>query len=61
MIKKACGKVNYVLILNYSENLLYTNTEKLSYFPDSLYEVVKRQRVRLIGENRYKIQGFFKR
>ena len=41
------------------ENLLYTNSEELTYFPDSLYQINKIQSVRLLGTNKYQIKGFF--
>ncbi|RYZ95956.1 MAG: hypothetical protein EOP47_24800 [Sphingobacteriaceae bacterium] len=61
MIKKEGTRVKWIMIFNHTENLLYKSSEKLSYFPDSLYQVYKKQQVRLLGENNYKIEGFFKR
>jgi len=59
LIKKVNGKVIYMLIYNHTKNLLYTNDEELSYFPDSLYQINKIQTVRLLGINKYQIKGFF--
>ncbi|MEO6149702.1 MAG: hypothetical protein ABIN95_14610 [Mucilaginibacter sp.] len=56
-IKKQGGKVQSITIVNSTKNLLYTNTEKLYYRPDSLYRIEKTQHVRLIGTNNYKIEG----
>lgn len=61
LIKQVNKKVVYIAIYNRSKNMLYNNSEKLSYFPDSLYQIVKRQQVRVVGTNNYKIEGFFKR
>ncbi len=59
VIKLDKGKVKWIMIGNYTKNLLYMTREKLSYFPDSLYMVEKMQAVRVIGINRYKITGAF--
>ena len=60
LIKKDKQQVKWILIYNRTKNILYQTTEKLSYFPDSLYLIEKVQRVRLIGTNSYKIQGVIK-
>jgi hypothetical protein len=59
LIKQVNGKVVYMLIYNYTKNPLYTNSEELTYFPDSLYQINKVQTVRLLGTNKYQIKGFF--
>ena len=61
MIKKDRQKVKWILIFNYTKNALYQTTEKLTYFPDSLYLIQKKQQVRLIGTNIYTIKGVFKK
>ncbi len=57
IISKNKQKVNWILIFNNSKNILYSTSEKLSYFPDSLYLIEKVQRVRMIGTNYYKVKG----
>ena len=57
IIKKEKGKVKWILIYNRTKNIIYQTTEKLSYFPDSLYIISKKQSVRLMGTNVYKVQG----
>ncbi|MDB5007254.1 MAG: hypothetical protein JWP45_1647 [Mucilaginibacter sp.] len=57
IIRRDKEQVKWILIFNSTKNMLYQTTEKLSYFPDSLYLIEKTQRVRLIGTNTYKIQG----
>ena len=69
MIKQVNGKVKWIFIYNYTKVVLfkYKNTEKrfyetseeLSYFPDSLYTINKKQTVLLIGTNFYNIKGVF--
>lgn len=66
MIKQDSGKVKWIVIYNDSQPnktgrfknwWLYQTVQKLSYFPDSLYEIEMLQRVRLLGTNRYRIKG----
>lgn len=57
LIKKEGEKVKYILIFNRINTSLYQTSEKLSYFPDSLYIIEKSQKIRLMGFNRYKITG----
>lgn len=57
IVKKGAGKVKWIVIFTKTENILYRNIEKLSYYPDSLYQIVKRQHVKLMGNNNYEITG----
>ncbi len=58
LIKKDKEKIKWILIYNKTpKNILYQTTEKLSYFPDSLYVIDKVQKVRLMGSNFYEIKG----
>jgi hypothetical protein len=66
LIRKNKGKVKWILIydktpesnwLGFKVRPLNYTTEKLSYFPDSLYLIEKDQHVRLMGNNHYRIQG----
>jgi hypothetical protein len=59
MIKLVDGKVKWIVIFNYTKNILYNNVEKLSYFPDSLYWIEKKQTVKLLGTNKYQVKGLF--
>ena len=60
MIKQENGKVKWIVIYNHApKNLLYDSFEKLTYIPDSLYLIEKRQSVRVLGTNRYRIKGLF--
>lgn len=60
VIKEENNKLKWILIINHTKNVLYENTEKLSYFPDSLYLIQKKQRVRVLGTDTYRISGLFK-
>jgi hypothetical protein len=59
IIKRAGGRVKWILIFNHTKNILYETVEKLSYFPDSLYLIQKTQKVRLLGTDTYNIRGTF--
>ena len=59
-IKLEKDKVKWVLIYTKTKNILYTTTEKLSYFSDSLYSIEKDQKVRIMKRNHYLVQGEIK-
>lgn len=54
------GKIKRISISNHAENLLYTTDDYLEYCPDSVYQIVKRQEVLVLGTNNYWILGKFK-
>ncbi|MBS1529237.1 MAG: hypothetical protein JSU01_02925 [Bacteroidetes bacterium] len=63
-IKKDGDKVRWILIINHTRSAIFTKTlsetvEKLSYFPDSLYHVQKKQYTRFLGINTYNVTGKF--
>jgi hypothetical protein len=60
LIKRERGKIKWILISNRTKNTLYQTYEKLTYYPDSLYLIEKRQHIRLMGNNSYMIKGVIK-
>jgi hypothetical protein len=60
VIKTDKQKVSWILIYTHTKNVLYQSTEKLTYYPDSLYIIEKDQKVRLMGKNHYEIRGQIK-
>jgi hypothetical protein len=60
VVKKENDQLKWIMIINHTKNILYENTEKLSYFPDSLYLIQKKQSVRVLGTDTYRISGLFK-
>ena len=60
VVNKKDNKIKWILIYNSTKNILYQTTEKLSYFPDSIYIIQKYQKVRLLGANNYVIKGTLK-
>lgn len=57
VIKKEGDRLKWIVIANHTKNILYESFEKLTYFPDSLYLIQKKQRVRVLGTDTYKISG----
>jgi len=57
VIKKENQKIKWILIGNLTKNMLYQTSEKLTYYPDSVYLIEKRQKVRFLGINTYSIKG----
>lgn len=60
LLKMENGKLKWLMIINHTKNILYENGEKLSYFPDSLYLIAKKQSVRILGTSTYQISGLLK-
>ena len=60
LLKMENGKLKWLMIINHTKNILYENREKLSYFPDSLYLIAKKQSVRILGTSTYQISGLLK-
>ncbi len=58
--KDSSGKIIELSVVNSTSNYLYNSSEELRYIPDSLYQIVKKQDVLLLGNNNYKIFGNFK-
>jgi len=52
--------IEKIEISNFTTNMLYKTREQLVYIPDSIYVIEKNQKVRLLGNNDYKITGKFK-
>jgi len=64
VIKKDGSKIRWIFIYNHVKRtifnvMLYETKETLSYFPDSLYQIQKRQSTRVLGINTYNIKGKF--
>lgn len=58
--KQENGSVKHIHIVNSVSNMLYQTDEELDYYPDSLYRITKRQRVKIIGESDYTVKGEWK-
>ena len=60
VIRLKANKVSSIFISNFTKNPLYQTSEKLIYYPDSVYFIEKHQSVKLLGTNNYQITGKFK-
>ena len=60
VIALKAAQVKSIVINNFTKNMLYETSEKLIYYPDSLYFIEKHQHVKLLGTNSYQITGRFK-
>jgi len=59
-VYKNGGKVTGIAIIVKNENILYSSTDSLIYFPDSVYQVRKQQNIRFLSDRNYLIKGMFK-
>lgn len=60
MVTKRNGQLYGIrMVITYS-NVLYTSADTLSYFPDSLYQIKKNQKIRLLEAKNYTITGRFR-
>lgn len=51
------NKLKSIQILVSTVNILYRSSDTLTYFPDSLYEIKKTQKIKLLKEKKYRING----
>ncbi|WP_316811071.1 hypothetical protein [Pedobacter heparinus] len=59
-ILKKDNKLYGIQIFVKNANVLYSSSDTLSYYPDSLYQVKKKQHIKLLTEKNYSITGKFK-
>ncbi|TDO24958.1 hypothetical protein [Pedobacter duraquae] len=59
LIWKKSEKICGLKILIRNSNYLYTSTDTLSYYPDSLYQIKKMQQIRFMKSKHYQILGRF--
>ena len=55
------NKVKSIQIFIKTANILYHSSDTLNYYPDSLYEIRKTQKIKLLKEKKYIVIGKFKR
>lgn len=60
VVGKSDGKVRFVKIYIENNNGLYRSHDSLSYFPDSLYQIKKTQKIKLLDQKTYEIIGRLK-
>jgi hypothetical protein len=54
------GIASGFLVLIRNKNALYTSTDSLTYYPDSLYQIKKNQQIKLLSEKNYEISIKFR-
>lgn len=59
-IIKTDNKIKAIQIFKLNENSLYTSTDTLLYFPDSLYLVQSQQKIKLLSLKKYQVVGKLK-
>lgn len=59
-IIKINDQVKGIKIIKSTQNSLYTSTDTLFYFPDSLYTVQSEQKIKLLSKKKYLVIGKFK-
>jgi hypothetical protein len=58
-VLRANGVVSGIIITIHNSNYLYSSSDTLSYYPDSLYKIRKSQEIKLMSPKRYEITGKF--
>lgn len=53
------NKLKSIQILVITKNILYNSSDTLTYFPDSLYQIKKTQKIKLLKEKKYIVIGKF--
>jgi len=53
------GNIISLLIIIQNQNYLYSSSDTLSYYPDSLYKIRKTQQIKLMSPKQYQITGTF--
>lgn len=60
LVLKKDNKLYGIRVLVKNTNILYSSSDTLSYYPDSIYQVKKKQHIKLLAEKNYSITGKFK-
>lgn len=57
---KTNNELKKIEVIIYNKNILYTSGDTLIYYPDSLYQIKKHQKIKLLKAKSYIITGKFK-
>jgi hypothetical protein len=60
LVQREQNLIKKIEIIISIKNILYTSADTLSYYPDSLYEIKKQQKIKLLKIKRYRVSGKFK-
>jgi hypothetical protein len=58
-LNRVGNTVKGIVIVLRDSNVLYTSSDTLSYYPDSLYRVIKVQHITFLNSKKYNITGRF--
>lgn len=56
---KSDGEVTGLVVIIKNSNYLYSSSDTLAYYPDSLYQIRKSQQIKLMEPRNYRITGTF--
>ena len=60
LVEKTDSKINKIEVIIDNKNILYQSEDTLTYYPDSLYQIKKQQKIRLLKPKKYLIVGKLK-
>jgi len=60
VIQKQDSKVKRLEIIITNKNILYSSGDTLFYYPDSLYKIIKHQKIKLLKPKTYTVTGTLK-
>ncbi|KIA90842.1 hypothetical protein OC25_24505 [Pedobacter kyungheensis] len=60
VVEKSDAQINKVEIIIDNKNILFQTQDTLTYYPDSLYQIKKQQKIRLLNLKKYLIVGKLK-
>lgn len=59
-VVKLDNKITSIKIIRENKNIIYHSADTLSYYPDSLYEIRKQQKIKMLNPKKYIITGKLK-
>ncbi|MDQ8053817.1 MAG: hypothetical protein REI78_12360 [Pedobacter sp.] len=58
-IKKNGNRIRSIKLIIINDNDLYRSHDTLSYYPDTLYHIIKSQKIKLMEQKRFEVVGRF--
>ena len=59
-IERKDQQIKKIEVIVASHNLIYNSRDTLRYYPDSLYDIRKAQKIKLLKSKRYSVKGYLK-
>lgn len=60
LVERSNAKINKLEIIIDNKNILFQTQDTLTYYPDSLYQIKKQQKIRLLNQKKYLVVGKLK-